>query len=39
MYAIKKVKILAIELDKFPSKKKAIVNFYWDRYGRKINQG
>jgi len=39
MHEIKKVKILADKLDKFPSKKKkkkkkkkkAILNFYWDR--------
>jgi len=31
MHGIKKVKILADKLDKFPSKKKAIENFYWDR--------
>ena len=41
MNGIKKVKIKADKLDKFPSKKKkkAILNFYWDRAnGRKINQ-
>jgi len=31
MYEIKKVKFIADKLDKFPSKKKAILNFYWDR--------
>jgi len=38
MHGIKKVKILAGKIDKFPSKKKKkkkkkkkIVNFYWDR--------
>jgi len=34
----KERKILAGKLDKFPSIR-AIVNFYWDRYSRKINQG
>jgi len=35
MHGIKKVKFLADKLDKFPlkkkKKKKAIVNFHWDR--------
>ena len=41
MHGIKKVKILADKLDKFPSKKKKkaiFLNFYWDRDMWQENQ-
>ena len=37
MHGIKKVKILADKLSKFPSKK-VILNFYWDRDMWQENQ-